>query len=186
VCAGSQSTEPFDLVILAVGFGVEKAEAYSYPYWVDLWLDDSQAHRRKWLVSGAGDGALTDGMRLCVRNCEHGETLNKIVAAIKDTAGPFLEVFRNRVRDGVVGTDLFNGLDAARIAQTIGGVSMQYLREDEVLLNASEESIFGRKAEVSADTPEIARSHSSLYADRERCERRPQAHCDVRSERSRW
>ena len=61
---GSRQTSAFDIVILAVGFGVESADAYSYPYWANIWIDDAQAHKRKWLISGAGDGALTDVMRL--------------------------------------------------------------------------------------------------------------------------
>jgi hypothetical protein len=163
VGTASGRAEPYDLVILAVGFGVEKADVYSYPYWADIWLDDPHGHKRKWLISGAGDGALTDVMRLCIRNCEHGETLARTVRAIiEHTAEPFLDLFIDRVRKGVVGTELFDGLDAEGIARSIGGDSMQYLREDEVLLNASEEKIFGRPAEAAAGTPEIAPRASVL------------------------
>lgn len=148
---GSNDPEPYDVVILAVGFGVESVDLYSYPYWTDLWLDDAKFHKRTWLVSGAGDGALTDVMRLCVRNCDHGETLAGIIKAVTETAGPFLEELQQRVQSDIVGTQLFEGLDVASILQAIQGDQRLYLRENAVVLNASKKSVFGRPEIPASD-----------------------------------
>ena len=72
----------FDVLILAVGFGVEVP-----PFGLSYWSDDdlgAAEHERKdqrWLVSGIGDGALTDLMRLCIRDFQHA----KVLAAVDDT-----------------------------------------------------------------------------------------------------
>lgn len=59
------------IVILAIGFGRERSRADYQTYWQDSPLDSEQEGRLKWLVSGFGDGALTDLMRLCVKHFRH-------------------------------------------------------------------------------------------------------------------
>jgi hypothetical protein len=60
----SGSTDTFDAVILTVGFGIEKHEVTSY------WRNDETGQpsldrpRRTYLVSGQGDGAMIDLLRL--------------------------------------------------------------------------------------------------------------------------
>src|SRR5262249_24374524 len=64
-----------DVVILAVGFGTErKGIDGATAYWDDDLLDKAhdQAGKR-WLVSGSGDGGLTDLMRLCIKQFNHKE-----------------------------------------------------------------------------------------------------------------
>jgi len=71
---GARDSVQFDIVIVAVGFGLEKETSYSRSYWSE---DDSDCIFRKshedqqWLVSGSGDGALTDLMRLCLKDFRH-------------------------------------------------------------------------------------------------------------------
>lgn len=129
--------EPFDLVVLAVGFGVEKDDANSYSYWGDIPLNEQATHGHEWLISGAGYGALTDLMRLCVCNCDHENTLRKIVIAIETQAGDFIPILHKRVSSGMVGARLFEGLDPAPIARQLT------LRKTPVKLNATVEDIFG-------------------------------------------
>jgi tetratricopeptide (TPR) repeat protein len=69
---------PFALAVLAVGFGQERAELDDYKgYWeqdeldFDGWFTPDRDAPRKWLVSGSGDGALTDLLRLCLRDFRH-------------------------------------------------------------------------------------------------------------------
>ena len=51
-----------DLVILAVGFGVEPERDAKYSYWSDDNLDGGLTNRdgQEWLVSGCGDGGAID------------------------------------------------------------------------------------------------------------------------------
>ena len=130
-------TGEFDAVMSCVGFGVESG-AYSYPYWADLPLDDARIHSQTWLVSGAGDGALTDLMRLCIKNFLHDDALHIVIDAVEQTAGPdIMKALRQRVKDGVTGPQLFQGLDASAIAAKLK------LRDNPVTLVASEAELFG-------------------------------------------
>jgi len=68
--------EEFDAVILACGYGVE-TEFDTISYWRD---EDLEGHKGICLVSGYGDGAVTDLMRLCIRNFYHGDILEKFTS----------------------------------------------------------------------------------------------------------
>lgn len=64
--------EEFDLVILAVGFGKEPDLIGSlHGYWEDDRLTKVSDRTRKCLVSGSGDGGLTDLMQLCIKEFRH-------------------------------------------------------------------------------------------------------------------
>jgi HEAT repeat protein len=65
-------------VILAVGFGLEPTELpMEKRYWEGDDLDAARVDgkRRRWLVSGCGDGALTDLFRLCLEGFRHDQML---------------------------------------------------------------------------------------------------------------
>lgn len=69
---------PDPVIILAVGFGLEDEQDWTWSYWSEDDIDGSfrkPAQRPKWLVSGYGDGALTDVMRLCIRRFRHHEIM---------------------------------------------------------------------------------------------------------------
>jgi hypothetical protein len=77
--AAKQEKE-FRYVILAVGFGMEGGELGMVSYWNDAdGLDDLHTNERI-LVSGQGDGALADLMRLCLREFRQ----DQIVRLIQD------------------------------------------------------------------------------------------------------
>lgn len=73
---GADKGELWDrVVILAVGFGFEPHNDYQYSYWTE---DDIDGGFRKnmdgeWLISGFGDGAFTDLMRLCLSQFRHAK-----------------------------------------------------------------------------------------------------------------
>ena len=81
----------FDAVILAVGFGTErKGIDGATAYWDDDLIDKAHDQSgKRWLVSGSGDGGLTDLMRLCIKQFNHKEvlrafsTLDEFVEPIK-------------------------------------------------------------------------------------------------------
>lgn len=62
--------QPTRTLILAVGFGFE-AEQPRYWEGDDLDADPLDGRERKWLVSGSGDGGLTDLLRLCIEGFRH-------------------------------------------------------------------------------------------------------------------
>jgi hypothetical protein len=71
-----QRERRFDIVVLAVGFGLEPDGEGRRSYWEEDGIDGSfrkPAQPQKWLVSGYGDGALTDLMRLCIHRFRHAE-----------------------------------------------------------------------------------------------------------------
>ena len=64
--------DEFEIVVLAVGFGLEKDYDGAHPgYWEDDRLSKVGDKRKVWLVAGCGDSALTDLMRLCIRDFQH-------------------------------------------------------------------------------------------------------------------
>lgn len=66
------------VVVLAVGFGLERRVFdCDRSYWESDDLDERRLGgiRRRWLVSGCGDGALTDLFRLCLDGFKHEEML---------------------------------------------------------------------------------------------------------------
>jgi hypothetical protein len=71
-------TDRFSVVVLAVGFGLETSPLPGYRgYWdrdnLDFYddFDPTKEPPREYLVSGCGDGALTDLLRLCIRDFRH-------------------------------------------------------------------------------------------------------------------
>lgn len=86
---GRQNTrDTFDALVLAVGFGLEQYErASERSYWDPDDLDSSEGFRpgvdqpRTWLVSGAGDGGLTDLLRLRIDRFRHVEMLTRLLPA---------------------------------------------------------------------------------------------------------
>lgn len=58
--------EPFDIVVLAVGFGLERGGGGRVAYWNDADGLDGIAQGSSVLISGFGDGGLADVLRLCL------------------------------------------------------------------------------------------------------------------------
>ncbi|NJK31541.1 MAG: SUMF1/EgtB/PvdO family nonheme iron enzyme [Deltaproteobacteria bacterium] len=64
------------VVVLAVGFGLEDAGTVGEArYWErdDFEATPVDGKHREWMVSGCGDGALTDLFRLCIKDFKHSE-----------------------------------------------------------------------------------------------------------------
>jgi hypothetical protein len=82
----------FEVVILAVGFGLEGGSVCR-SYWAPDDLDVGFGPHQKCLVSGYGDGGLIDLARLCIRDFRQDELVNlvansaatpSVIARIKD------------------------------------------------------------------------------------------------------
>jgi hypothetical protein len=94
------SEEPFDLVVLTVGFGIEKLP-YRLPlnsYWrvdpLDQTLLDEDAGTPSIVVVGTGDGALIEIIRSCIRSFEQGALLDGILYATLDD-----KPLRDKIKD---------------------------------------------------------------------------------------
>lgn len=66
-----------EIVILALGFGREFGRADLQRYWEQAPFDAVPPKPLRWLVSGFGDGGLTDLMRLCIDGFRHDEFVKK-------------------------------------------------------------------------------------------------------------
>lgn len=66
---------PFDAVLVAVGFGAEapRRDAAASVYWLEDALEREDPHRSsmRYLVSGTGDGGLTDLLRIRLQDFRH-------------------------------------------------------------------------------------------------------------------
>jgi hypothetical protein len=69
--AGGPDTRTAQVAILALGFGLEEERGNYGTYWQDTGLDFTAGGGKHWLVSGFGDGALTDLLGLCIIHFEH-------------------------------------------------------------------------------------------------------------------
>lgn len=76
----------FDSVVLAVGFGREPISEKDRGYWqpddIDdsTWFDPASDKPRSWLVTGCGDGGLTEVFRLCLNDFRHERILEEFLS----------------------------------------------------------------------------------------------------------
>ncbi len=150
----SYGMEPqsYDAIILAVGFGrdaqldANKARV-TEGYWTDSSLDGLEVETDEmWFVSGAGDGALTDLMRLCIMDFKHGDVLEAVDKATREKIGqdlkniesqrPTWEGRRLAYLNAV--SKIADDLDKKLVKRNVG----------QVWLNCSEENFFGQGSSV--------------------------------------
>lgn len=73
------NTRRFRVVILAVGFGIERAfpGLPQHSYWHDDALDQSDhGASKRYLISGLGDGGLIEFVRACIGDFRHDQIVN--------------------------------------------------------------------------------------------------------------
>jgi hypothetical protein len=104
-CSGS-----FDHVVLAVGFGIEDGQP---SYWRNETLGQPNLNqrRRTHLVSGQGDGAMIDLLRLRVSQYRQDRILEEVFAG-KPTLVDALREIKTKANPGSGRTNLFGSLDA--------------------------------------------------------------------------
>lgn len=76
----SGQSEPFDMVVLAVGFGVERDGGISYWRNETLGQPSLESPRQNFIVSGQGDGAMIDLLRLCISQFRQDRILEELYA----------------------------------------------------------------------------------------------------------
>ncbi len=134
-------TEHFRAVVLAVGFGIEKADGLAqHSYWVDDPADSFEA-RGRWLVSGFGDGALTDLLRLCIAPFDHQTVIEQFLEAVPPSVVDVVREFAHDAPDTDRSREFREA--AAKIQVPLG------LRNDvEVFLNCTEQRLFSGPASI--------------------------------------
>ncbi len=122
----------FDFVVLAVGYGLEKTDIVATS---SYWRNDDLAQpvlgsgsKKKFIISGAGDGALIEVLRLKLKNFQHKEFFERIMFA------PWLIEAEKRFKEKPDWTSLWNGSSDIRMDYQD---FFSELREDtEVVLNS--------------------------------------------------
>ncbi|HEY0174567.1 MAG TPA: NAD(P)-binding protein [Pyrinomonadaceae bacterium] len=133
-----------DALILAVGFGVEDEPAKT-SYWENDGLGSRRANDKSYLVSGAGDGGLTDVMRLCIADFKHRTVLDKF----KGT-GAIGERLKKAVREGRPELEKYFIREAANVEVSDEDLN-NYLapRKTDVYLASSPAQLFGAGSRAS-------------------------------------
>ncbi len=144
--AGERKNLP---VILAIGFGFEAQDRYRYSYWTEDDIDGGfrKPVQGKWLVSGLGDGAFTDLMRLCINRFRHEE-----ISDMFDSTNGNVRDIQRQLRE-FAGQELTAKELTARFRNLSIGSLVEELRPRrrsgiEVFLNGPRECLYGPQASV--------------------------------------
>ena len=145
------SRQSFDVVILAVGFGLDKKESTD-GYWTDTRLDGLEVETdQTWLVSGAGDGALTDLMRLCIMDFRHQHVLEAVDKSTREIVGTQLleiETGNPSPTDLVKGYQKAVDLIAPELDKKFTNNELIKRTISKIWLNCSEKELFSQKSSV--------------------------------------
>ena len=130
--------EHFDVVVLAVGFGVERGGPGRVAYWNDADGLDGIKPNSSVLISGFGDGGLADVLRLCLPNIRQDslielvrhvpiETRRELIEADKNFDGQSggLDKFYNQLRIDQI-TELLETTTADLPRVTLSGIGHLY------------------------------------------------------------
>jgi hypothetical protein len=73
----------FEAVVLAVGYGLERDGPGAISYWADIPIDmdTSDGSAKKVLISGSGDGAITDLTRACLVDSRQDKVMDLVLSA---------------------------------------------------------------------------------------------------------
>ena len=88
----------FDFVVLAVGFGEEKtAEKGSNPqsYWTPDIIALQPGVRWRGVVSGSGDGAIIDALRVVHKNFDNGRLCLRVIHRLEKHAKSCVRAIKN-------------------------------------------------------------------------------------------
>jgi FAD-NAD(P)-binding len=110
------ATENFDIVILAVGFGLERGDTKSYWRNEILGQPNLDQGRRTYLISGQGDGAMIDLLRLRISQYRQDRILDELFHGRGTLLDALREIHREYSTDSHK-CGLFNTLELLAIDQ---------------------------------------------------------------------
>jgi hypothetical protein len=150
VAVNAGSWQLFDVVIITVGFGTDATE-FTSGYWENVGLDHHQRENESesWLVSGFGDGALTDLMRLCIRDFLHEKVIEAADSITRESVGQELLIAERTLAEDPVGRAKAYSRAAEKIQLPFD--KNKYLakrRIGPVYLNCTEEQLFSPRASI--------------------------------------
>lgn len=140
---GGDQHASFEAVILAVGFGLEGKNTGWHSYWTDDDIESFEAAGGTWLISGCGDGALTDLMRLAITQFNHKKILEEFSNAVPDAARQELVEADRAGWEPSQLAELY-----PRVAATVNLPFELELREIDVWLNCTAEQLYGAQASI--------------------------------------
>jgi hypothetical protein len=147
---GGSAPRKFPVIILAVGFGLEPESDYEYSYWSEDDLDGSfrrDAQPQRWLVSGSGDGALTDLMRLCIRRFRHAE-IKDMFSSVPGYLGvidSLREIHEKHTHSDRDLSDAFSRLSVGQLQEKLG---TRLRTGSKVFLTAKTPDLYGNGASI--------------------------------------
>jgi len=134
----------FDIVVLAVGYGVEASAPPSRTsYWAGDDLEFAASKRQRWLVSGCGDGGLADVLRLSLNDAAKTATLAWLVGDVmmEPRCQKLLEIekLRDRAKVNAVYSE---------VCEPVVAKMHNRLRSTEVTLNGETTYPFGGRGSI--------------------------------------
>jgi hypothetical protein len=134
--------EEFDLVILAVGFGLERDAAKSYWRNETLGQPSLDEPRQTFLVSGQGDGAMIDLLRLRISQFRQDRILDELFRGLPNLVNAIKRLYSAHLQDPHEG-QLFAELEALQdnadtkqdFEQVRQTLSRRLRRDSEVILH---------------------------------------------------
>ncbi|WP_433965372.1 FAD-dependent oxidoreductase [Tunturiibacter gelidiferens] len=141
--------KPFELVIIAVGFGLEPRTESRWSYWHGDELDFLTARDDRWLIVGSGDSALTDSLRLCIHDFRHAHLLELLPSGeeMDSIKRDLLEIER-RGLDGKSLTAAYENLQVADLASALEGKLHARVGKEVCITTSDESSLFNPPASV--------------------------------------
>lgn len=109
-----------DTIVLAIGFGRELRYRDMPGYWDGDGLASLEAQRLSWLVSGGGDGALTDLIRLLVQDFNH----QKLIETLLSDRG-LTEELAGHLRESRTTREAFDRVSKSRRDALLEGLALR-------------------------------------------------------------
>lgn len=146
-------------VIFAVGHGLE--QPVKQVPWLSYWQNDRLSQptlapkkRRRYLITGIGDSALTDALRLCIKDFDHGEYVQKLLYELA-LNGPFNQLLhydeeaRKCADESLRSMQLMGNYQSLRFADFLLKTTKKHVRVDtEVVLNGRVPTPLSLKASI--------------------------------------
>ncbi len=129
---GSGLAKDFDMAILAVGFGVEKNGVISY--WRNETLSQPSLDnpRRTFIISGQGDGAMIDLLRLCISQFRQDRILSELFSGSTHLISKLRDIRNEHLNNEDL--NLFNLFEKLDFKEVLNSLSSRLRQDTEVLL----------------------------------------------------
>jgi hypothetical protein len=122
------ASEAFNCVVLAVGFGLEADNAFSYWRNEELAQPILEQPRKTYMVSGAGDGGMIDLLRLRVSSYRQDRILYQLFSGKEALIGTLKSLFRRQLTSRP--PNLFNEFERLYDDSTSSGRELQKACDD--------------------------------------------------------